>query len=174
MNIGKTLLSPLLQAEVPALSDFPHSRDAPVCHFVALHWTLSSASATPSGWQYDPVGESATPPCFVLSADLLMLHPAPPFRSLMRMLNRTGPNIDPSCTQPVTNLQLRAADQRPWAQPGRQPSVHLTISSSSPNFSSFSTRILEETMSKASLKSRYMVHTALPCLSSHPTTEHIS
>lgn len=162
MNIGKTHppVSPLFSRLKSHFSQTLLAGEMLHCHFVAPHCTLSSVSRSPSGWQRDPVGEAATPPSFVPSADLLRLHPAPPFRWIKRMLNRTAANTDPSHTPSVS-----AADQCLWAQPGRQSSAHLTISSSSPNFSSFSPRILQETMSKAFLKSRYMVYTAPPCLS---------
>ncbi|KAK4831590.1 hypothetical protein QYF61_018350 [Mycteria americana] len=60
----------------------------------------------------------------------------PSSRSLMKMLNRMRPNIDPWATPLVTGLQL---DFMPltttlWAWPFSQFSVHLTIASSSPYF----------------------------------------
>ncbi|KAF1440525.1 Zinc finger RNA-binding protein, partial [Pygoscelis papua] len=43
---------------------------------------------------------------FVSSANLWRVHSAPSSRSLMKVLNRTGPSIDPWCTLLVTSLQL--------------------------------------------------------------------
>ncbi|KAK4806792.1 hypothetical protein QYF61_005588 [Mycteria americana] len=82
---------------------------------------------------------SATPPTFVSPANLLRVHSAPSSRSLMKMLNRTGPSIDPWATPLVTGIQL---DFVPliatlWAQPFSQFSIHLTVCSSSPYFISF-------------------------------------
>jgi len=53
-----------------------------------------------------PSGASATPLSFVLSTDLLRVHSAPSSRSLMKMLTRSGPAVDPWGTQLVTGLQL--------------------------------------------------------------------
>jgi len=51
-------------------------------------------------------GASATPPSYVSSADLLRAHSASLFRSSMKVLNRSGPTIDPWGTPLVTGLQL--------------------------------------------------------------------
>ena len=49
---------------------------------------------------------STAPPSFVLSATLLRMHSIPSSRSLMKMLNKTGPSTNPRCTSVATGLQL--------------------------------------------------------------------
>ena len=53
-----------------------------------------------------PSRVSATSPSSVSSADLLKVHSVPSSKLLMKMLNRTGPSIDPQGTLLVTDLQL--------------------------------------------------------------------
>ncbi|KAK4827586.1 hypothetical protein QYF61_019488, partial [Mycteria americana] len=69
-----------------------------------------------------PSGLSATAPSFVSSANLLKVHSVPAFRTLIKILNRTGPS--PLDFVPlITTL---------WAQLFSQFSIHLTVCSSSP------------------------------------------
>ncbi|PKU42357.1 rna-directed dna polymerase from mobile element jockey- hypothetical protein [Limosa lapponica baueri] len=54
-------------------------------------------------------GVSASPPSLVSSANLLRIHSVLSSRSLINMLNKTGPSIDPWGTPLVTGLQLDPA-----------------------------------------------------------------
>lgn len=175
-----TLLRPLpsepslLQAEVPALSDSSHRRDAPVCHLVALHWTLSSARS-PSGWQQDPVGESATPPSFVLSAELLRLHPAPPFRSPLRMLKSTGPKITPHVhdqllTCSYTSLSSARGPSQAGSPQLTSPAPHPTQTSAAPPQGPYSKPCQKPSWNPGT----WYTLLSLVCQVSHLTTEHIS
>ncbi|XP_064323789.1 uncharacterized protein LOC135316058 [Phalacrocorax carbo] len=92
-------------------------------------------------------------------------------RSLMNMLNRTGPSTDPWGTPPVTGLQPDSA--RLIMTLGvlilSEFCVHLTVPSSNPHFLSLPVRMLWETVSNALLKSRQTTSTALPS-STQPVT----
>ncbi|KAK1208189.1 ZFR protein, partial [Pygoscelis papua] len=92
-----------------------------------------------------PSGTSATAPSFVSSANLLRVHSAPSSRSLRKILNMTGPSIDPWGTLLVTSLQLGfiLLITTLWALLFSQLSVHLTICSSSSYIISLSMRIRE-------------------------------
>ncbi|KAK4824371.1 hypothetical protein QYF61_014031 [Mycteria americana] len=52
-----------------------------------------------------PSRESTAPPCLVSSANLLMVHSTPASRSLINILNRTGPRIEPRGTPLLTGCQ---------------------------------------------------------------------
>lgn len=52
-----------------------------------------------------PSGVSATSTSFVSSASLLRINPAPLSRSLMKILNRIGPRIEPWPTLLIIGLQ---------------------------------------------------------------------
>jgi len=91
----------------------------------------------------------------VSSANLLLVHFAPSCRSLMKELNRIGPTIDLWGTLLVTGLQLdfMSTITTLSVYAFSHFSIHLTVYSYSPYFISFSTGILQKTMSKAILKS---------------------
>jgi len=92
----------------------------------------------------------------VSSANLLRVHSVPSSRSLMKMLNRTGPSTDPWGTPLVSSLKLDFMSQITtlWGWLFSSFSVHLTVCSSSPYFNSFSMRLLWKTVSAALLESR--------------------
>ncbi|GAB0181629.1 hypothetical protein GRJ2_000628200 [Grus japonensis] len=76
---------------------------------------------------------------FCVISKLAGLHSAPSSRSLMKILNRTGPSIDPWTTPLVTGLQL---DFVPlittlWAWPFSRFSIHLIVCLSSPYINKF-------------------------------------
>jgi len=58
-----------------------------------------------------PFSVPDTLPTFVSSANLLRMDSLPSLRSLMKMLNKTGPSTDPWGTPVVTDLQ---PDSAPW------------------------------------------------------------
>ena len=62
-----------------------------------LIWFLSAQLSNLSrcGMVAQPSGVSANPPSFVLSANLPMVDSIPSSRSLMKMLNKSGPSTDP-------------------------------------------------------------------------------
>lgn len=95
-----------------------------------------------SGWQYNPmVNQTILCPSFVSSADLVMVHSALSFRSLLKMWNRTGPSIVPWSTAEVTGLQMdfKPLITTPW--PCHSDSFQSTVFAH-PAFNSFSVRIL--------------------------------
>ncbi|KAK4828690.1 LOW QUALITY PROTEIN: hypothetical protein QYF61_000528 [Mycteria americana] len=103
--------------------------------FVSAHFSSLLRSVSMAA---QPSGVSANPPRFVSPENFLRSHAAPPPRSLMKMLNRTGPNIDPWGALLVNGLQL---DFIPlittfWTQPFSQFSVHLTVCLPSPSTAS--------------------------------------
>lgn len=117
-----------------------------------------------------PSAVAATPPNFVLSANVLRRYSAPSFRSLMKMLN-LGLFKNLPGTSPVTGLQLGFVllINTLWFWPFNE-SVNLTVCSS---YISFSMRILWETPSKALLKSRLTIPLLHPSLGSQ-STQHTS
>ncbi|KAF1478525.1 Cilia- and flagella-associated protein 99, partial [Pygoscelis antarcticus] len=75
-----------------------------------------------------PVSTSTAPLGLVSPANLLRVHSIPLSRSLMKILNSTGPNTDPCRTPLVTNLHL---DIEPltttlWMRPSNQFLTHRT------------------------------------------------
>jgi len=88
-----------------------------------------------------PAGVSTIPPSFVLSTKLLWTYPAPSATSLTKMLNSTGPRIEPWGTLLVTGLQLDfvppVTTHRAWQI--RHFSPHLTVHFSSLYFTRLST-----------------------------------
>ncbi|XP_048782344.1 uncharacterized protein LOC125684319 isoform X1 [Lagopus muta] len=88
--------------------------------------------------------------------NLLRVAIIPSSRSLMKMLNKSGPSTDPWGTPLVTGLQPDSAlpTTTLCALPVSQFSTHLTVHSSIPHLLSFVTRMWWGTASKALLKSR--------------------
>ena len=107
-------------------------------HFSVLLRSLSMAAG--------PSGISTTPPRFVSSENFLREHSAPSSRSIKKMLNRTGPTIDPWCTLLVTGFQLDFVPliMTLWAWRFNYFWVYLTVFSFSPYFNSLSVKILRD------------------------------
>ena len=94
-----------------------------------LHWPLWNfirflcsqlSSLSGSHWMAaQPSSVSTTPPSFVSSANLLRVHSNSSSRSLIKNLNKIGPNTDPWGTPLVTGLQLDSAPLMTtlWALP---------------------------------------------------------
>ena len=103
-----------------------------------------------------PSGRSTLPPSLVLSANLLRVHSIPSSRSLIKMLKRSGPSIEPWGTLLVTGhlLDLTPLTATHWAWPSSQCFTQRSVHPSRPWATSFSTRMLEGTVSKALLKFR--------------------
>jgi len=115
-----------------------------ILHFPLLNMRFQSAhvySLSRCLWMAaQPSGISATPPCCVSSANFLWIHSDPSSRSLMKTLNRIGPNIDPWGTQLVTGLQLGCIPliTTLWAWLFSHFSIHFAACSFSPYLLSFS------------------------------------
>lgn len=132
--------------------------------FQPAHFSSFSRSLWIVAW---PSDESAMPPGFVLSANLLRVLSRS--KSLTKMLNRTESSTDPSGTPIiVTGLQLDFVplDTTLWTNSLSRFSTHITICSSSPYLSSFSVSILLNSTMKVFLKSRQTISSLSPHLSS--------
>lgn len=91
-----------------------------------------------------PSGVLATPSSFVLSMNLLKVHFVPSYKSLMRLLDSTGPSVDSWDTPPVACLQLDFVPL--FTTLSVWPflfSIHLTVHWSKPYIVSLSMRMLK-------------------------------
>lgn len=82
----------------------------PCCFFFFFHWRLPSLSRSFCK-VFHPLRQLTRPPSPAPSLNLLRMHWTPAYRSLIRMLNWTGPRTEPWGTPLVAALQ---SDEAPF------------------------------------------------------------
>lgn len=129
----------------------------------SLYWT-SWGSFLPNSsicWrlsfgQAQLLGASATSPSFARTVNSLKVNSVPSSVWTMKMINRTGPRIDP-CGRSLgagSQWDFETLITFLWVQQFNLLSVHLTVRFSSPHFISLSIRKLWRRVLKALVRSR--------------------
>ncbi|KAK4828887.1 hypothetical protein QYF61_001445 [Mycteria americana] len=103
-------------------------------HTIGLGPSIQPVQIPLEGKAFLPSSRSTLLPNLVLSANLLRVHSIPSSRSLIKMLNRTGPNTEPRGTPLVTDRQLGLTPFTTtlWAQPSSQSFAQRSVHPSKP------------------------------------------